>query len=229
MSIVRHKSKQRMSDCDLRRGPTRVPFSVRAIAAALLPIVVVLAAGSCANQSKSGAYSPMSEGERSTARAEQLCNEAVDLLAEHPDQVEQAETLLRVALNADLYHGPSHNNLGVLYLKQGKLYEAAGEFEWARRLLPGHPDPRFNLALVLERAGRVDDAIDSYDAALAVQPGHMPSMQAVSRVSIRHARSDPRVDGYLQEIVMRGDTPEWRKWAEKQIVLRLDDAERAGG
>ena len=33
-----------------------------------------------------------------------------------------------------------HGNLGVLYLNRGELYEAASEFEWARRLLPGHPD-----------------------------------------------------------------------------------------
>jgi len=49
----------------------------------------------------------------------------------------EAETLLRRALTADLYHGPAHNNLGVLYLTQGKLFEAAGEFEWARGELAG--------------------------------------------------------------------------------------------
>jgi hypothetical protein len=49
------------------------------------------------------------------------------------------------ALSADLFFGLAHNNLGVLYLKEDKLYEAANEFEWARKLMPGHPDPRMNL------------------------------------------------------------------------------------
>ncbi len=40
-----------------------------------------------------------------------------------------------------------------MFLGQRKLYEAANEFEWAKKLLPGHPDPRVNLARTLEEAG----------------------------------------------------------------------------
>ena len=39
----------------------------------------------------------------------------------------QAEEMLREALTVDLYHGPAHNNLGVLFLRQSKLYEAAAK------------------------------------------------------------------------------------------------------
>lgn len=52
-----------------------------------------------------------------------------------------------------MFNGPAHNNLGVLFLERGQLCKAANEFEWTRKLLPGHPDPRVNLALTLERAG----------------------------------------------------------------------------
>lgn len=75
-----------------------------------------------------------------------------------------------LARSQDLYHGPAHNNLGVIYLKKGLLFEAAGEFQWARQLLPGHPDPRLNLALTLETAGKTDDAIATYKTALEVFP-----------------------------------------------------------
>jgi Flp pilus assembly protein TadD len=94
---------------------------------------------------------------------------------------EEAEAILREALAADLYHGPAHNNLGVVYLRQGRLYEAANEFEWARKLMPGNPDPRFNLALTLERAGRTGEALAMYGTALEVEEGHLPSMQALAR------------------------------------------------
>jgi len=45
--------------------------------------------------------------------------------------------------------------------------------------MPGHPDPRMNLALTLERAGRTDEAIQTYKTALEVFPGHVPTEQAV--------------------------------------------------
>jgi Flp pilus assembly protein TadD len=49
---------------------------------------------------------------------------------------EKAERLLREALTADLWHGPAHNDLGVIHLRRNELYEAASEFEWARKLMP---------------------------------------------------------------------------------------------
>ena len=66
----------------------------------------------------------------------------------------------------------------MLFLKQDKLYEAANEFEWAKKLLPGHPDPRVNLALVMERAGRNDEAFANYQAALEVWPNYLPRCRA---------------------------------------------------
>ena len=43
-------------------------------------------------------------------------------------------------------------------VEEAGLYDAAAEFEWARKLMPGHPDPRLNLAITLERAGREEGA-----------------------------------------------------------------------
>lgn len=108
------------------------------------------------------------------------------------------------------------NNLGTLYLDQGKLYEAAGEFEWARKLMPGHPDPRMNLALTLERAGRTDDALATYATALEVYPGHIPTIQALTRLQLRAGRADHRTAEFLDEIAMRGETDEWKTWARQR-------------
>jgi len=95
---------------------------------------------------------------RDTVHAQELSREAADLVH---DQPERAEALLRQALVADLFYGPAHNNLGVVYLERGDLYAAANEFEWARKLMPGHPDPRTNLPLTLERTGLEDRALAS--------------------------------------------------------------------
>ena len=160
-----------------------------------------------------GPYAPESEARRDTVRAQELSSCAADLIA--VDAME-AERLLREALGADLFFGPAHNNLGVVYLKQGKLYEAAGEFEWARKLMPGHPDPRMNLALTLEEAGQTDEAIATYKTALEVWPGHIASIQALAKLHVVAGREAPEIDDWLGEIVMRGVTEKWREWAARE-------------
>jgi Tfp pilus assembly protein PilF len=161
-----------------------------------------------------GPYAPESEARRDPVRAQELSAQAADWIDSDPDQ---AERLLRDALGADLFFGPAHNNLGVVYLKQAKLYEAAGEFEWARKLMPGHPDPRMNLALTLEQAGQTDEAIATYRAALEVWPGHIGSVQALARLHVLARRETPELAGWLFEIALRGETDRWRKWARGNL------------
>lgn len=184
---------------------------------AAVALAVALGAG-CAKRSLSGPYSPMTQAQRDPAASQRMAREAAGLMASDPAR---AEVLLREALNADLYNGPAHNNLGVLLLAQGKLYEAAGEFEWARKLMPGHPDPRLNLALVLERAGRTDEALATYATALEVAPEHVPTMQALARLQLRAGRTSGHTPQLLDEVALRGETPAWREWARLQRA-RID-------
>ena len=155
--------------------------------------------------------------EKSSVRNQQLAaeltNEATALLSEDPVKAEQ---LLRQALKADLYYGPAHNNLGVLHLQRDELYEAAEEFDWARRLMPGHPDPRINLGLALEQGGKIDDALEAYASALEVYSNHLPAIQAIARCQIRHGLRDSQTDELLKGIIFRG-SPEWRSWAKTHL------------
>jgi len=133
------------------------------------------------------------------------------------EDLSAAEDLLRQALTADLFFGPAHNNLGVVFLKQGKQYEAANEFEWARKLMPGHPDPRLNLAMTLEKAGKVEDALAGYSSALEVYPGYLPAVQGIARLTVKTGRSDERLAGWLETIAMQSGQPDWREWAKSEI------------
>lgn len=197
----------------------------------LVPLVLLASCQSGPNT----AYTPLEPERRDTSKADALNQQAAALMDDDP---EKAETLLREALATDLYHGPAHNNLGVLFLKQGKLYEAAGEFEWASKLLPGHPDPRLNLSLTLESAGRYDQATGHVRTALQIHPGHIASLQQLARLELMHpdrpktamagssltgrtpeARAELRAN--LSEIAMRGETDAWKDWARLQIV-KLD-------
>lgn len=109
--------------------------------------------------------------------------------------------------------------MGVLCLQRGQLYEAANEFEWARKLMPGHPDPRMNLALTLERAGRLDEALATYNTALEVYPNHVPTTEALARLQVRSRRTDERTMGFLREIALTGETEQWREWAKGQLTM----------
>ncbi|MBK8172696.1 MAG: tetratricopeptide repeat protein [Sandaracinaceae bacterium] len=179
----------------------------KSVAAVVATLVAMLS--SC-RSTPVGPYAPMSEVARSTTKAEELNREGADLIASDPARAEAL--LLRDALTADLYFGPAHNNLGVVFLNAGKLYEAANEFEWARKLMPGHPDPRVNLGICLERAGRVDDALESYDAALQVSPGYLPAIQGATLAAIHSGRDDARLTGWLHEIAMRAEGEGWKSW-----------------
>ncbi|MFO0859141.1 MAG: tetratricopeptide repeat protein [Phycisphaerales bacterium] len=185
---------------------------------AVIPALALLVSG-CVSSKPTDPYAPVSEQTRDTQRATALNAEALKYM-EKPDASSQkkAEELLRQSLAADLYFGPAHNNLGVLYLQQGKLYEAAGEFEWARRLLPGHPDPRVNLAMTLESAGRGDEAIATYRTALEVYPEYVAAMQGLARLQLKSGKADDRTALLLKEIALRGETLEWRDWAREELT-----------
>lgn len=184
--------------------------NARRLSQALLLAAAMLTG--CAAQSSSP-YAPMAEVTRNPAQADKLNAQAAELMHSDP---EKAEELLREALTQDIFHGAAHNNLGVLFLKRGDLYSAAAEFEWSRRLLPGLPDPRMNLALTLETAGKVDDAIATYKTALEVYPNHLQSMQALARLQVRSRKIDEGTAALLEEIALRGETEQWKNWARLQ-------------
>jgi Flp pilus assembly protein TadD len=129
----------------------------------------------------------------------------------------KAEQLLQSALKADPYDGPAHNDLGVLCLRQSRLYEAANEFELARKLMPGSPDPRLNLGLTFERAGLYERAFTAYDAALEASPTHIRTIEAIARLTLRTGRTSDRLTGMLEDIALRGETTSWRSWAKEQL------------
>ena len=187
----------------------------------VVPTLVLLLSG-CASPGRSP-YATPQEVDRNSLQAESLTRRAAMLIESDP---EKAERMLRDAITADLYHGPAHNNLGVLYLNNDKLYEAANEFEWARKLMPGHPDPRMNLALTFELAGRIDDALATYRTALEVYPDHLATVQALVRLQLRHDRADDDTAAMLEDVAHRGETPTWRDWARQQMVRLGTDGSR---
>ena len=78
-----------------------------------LVLLVIFAIAGCA-RSASGPYSAGSERTRDIEKAESLYQKA--MVQVKAGDSEAGEQLLRQALDADLYHGRAHNNLGVVLL-----------------------------------------------------------------------------------------------------------------
>ena len=184
---------------------------------AILAIWIVGALSTGCGSSRASVYESVSATTRDTAQAQKLSQRAAAIIDDDP---EKAEELLREALGEDLFYGPAHNNLGVIYLKRGELYSAANEFEWARKLMPGHPDPRINLALTLEKAGQADDAAASYRAALEMAPRSVDARTGLARLQIRTADASGETVELLRKIEKSTDDAGLRSWARDQR-LRL--------
>lgn len=179
--------------------------------------LAAVACGCASREQTVGPYATQGAQQRRTVEAEALNRKAADLLQSDPMR---AEELLREALTKDLFFGPAHNNLGVLHLGRGELYEAAAEFEWARKLLPGHADPRINLAITLERAGRAGEALAAYKTALEVQPGSVVAMQGAAVIAVREGRQEPALAAWLEQIALAGESEPWRDWARRASLSR---------
>ena len=101
----------------------------------------------------------VANGERDTERALREHERSFQLIRER--KYDEAEKACKRALRADIMFGPAHNNLGLVYYHQGKLYAAAWEFQNAIKLMPYQPEPRNNLGLVFERAGKTSAAAEA--------------------------------------------------------------------
>lgn len=197
---------------------------------ARLSLLCLLAASSCAAAPPSPYQAPSERG-RDPGAAAALAREAGERLESDPVR---AKELLERALALDLFCGAAHNNLGVLHLRAGHLYEAAHELEWARKLLPGNPDPRLNLALVLERAGREREAMETLETALEVAPQHRESLAAWAKLAMRASAREERIDREklerrLSTLALEGESERWRQWARESLrKVRSRTAQEVG-
>ncbi len=174
----------------------------------------------CASRSPS-AYRYATPGENQLADTETAkhLNDLAAYAIEAGD-LEVAEDLLKEALTADVGFGPAHNNLGKVYLEQGKLYLAAWEFEYASKLMPYRPEPRNNLGLVLESVRKLDEAISQYEAAHRLAPDHPELIGNLVRAKIRRGDEKSVVRELLRDLVLKEDRPDWQAWAERELAMR---------
>jgi Flp pilus assembly protein TadD len=138
--------------------------------------------------------------------------------------LEKAEKRLKVALTADGFFGPAHNNLGICYLRQKKYYQAAWEFQYAGKLMPYSAEPRNNLGMVYEEVCRMDEAEKWYDEALSLQPDNPQLIGNLVRTRLRENKRDERTCQLLSDLILKDTRPEWVAWARERLVMIRPEA-----
>lgn len=83
--------------------------------------------------------------------------------------------------------------------------------------MPGHPDPKLNLAITLEQAGRGEEAIAEYTAALEVYPGYLPAIQGLARAAVRDGREEARLEAWRRRIALESPEPGWSAWGRAKL------------
>jgi Flp pilus assembly protein TadD len=138
----------------------------------------------------------------------------------------EAESLLHKAIDADVTFGPAHNNLGLIYYRQGRYYDAAWEFYNTTKLMPYQPDVRNNLGMVLEMdVTKYDEAIESYQQARKLAPDNPEYLANLARAKDRRGDRDEEMKKLLQELAFKDTRPDWRNWARMKL---FEIAPRAG-
>jgi hypothetical protein len=129
----------------------------------------------------------------------------------------KAEEHLQQALVADVTYGPAHNTLGMLYLKQRRLYLAAWEFEYANKLMPDRFEPLYNLALVYESADKIDRAIEYASMAFSMAPRNPDVLETLIRTRLRNGDPIEEVRPLMKEVLFYDTRPNWVCWAKEQL------------
>ncbi len=149
--------------------------------------------------------------------------------------LEKAASLFERAVLAAPDYGPAHNNLGLVHFEQGDLYAAAWDFERAAGAMPDRPEPVNNLGLVYESAGRIEEAIAQFAAAHELSPNNPVYLANLVRARRIRGDIDASLEEQLRHLLLIETRPEWREWAEDQLVLflprelrRLQAEEEAG-
>ena len=177
--------------------------------------VVAVALGGCGSTDAPPPFAARGDVAANTRLARADTDRAFDQIAHH--DLDAARPLLDQAIAADALYGPAHNDLGLVHFGQGRLYDAAWEFDRAAKLMPGRGEPRNNLGLVYEAADRWPEAEAAYQTAVDLDPADPEFAGNLARVRIRRGERDEPTHKLLELVVLRDARPAWVAWARSQL------------
>ncbi len=104
-------------------------------------------------------------------------------------ELEAAEKYLLQALELNMQHPVSHNELGIVYRKTGRFAEARKHYEAAIAVYPGYHHARRNLAILCDLyLGDLSCALDQYEAYMATVPADPEAAMWITDLRNRSAK-----------------------------------------
>jgi protein O-mannosyl-transferase len=116
-----------------------------------------------------------------------------------------SETLFRHALAVTVNNDVAENNLGIIFLGQGKVDEAIPLLQAAVDLRPDNSPAHENLAKALLQKGQVSDALIHYRKLLDLQPDNIEVHNIVGTVLTQQGRVGEGVEEWQKVLAIQPD------------------------
>ncbi|MFQ5601195.1 MAG: tetratricopeptide repeat protein [Candidatus Krumholzibacteriia bacterium] len=122
--------------------------------------------------------------------------------------LDEAETCLRRALQADSTYARAHTNLGFLLDLRGERSNAVHEFQKALQLAPGDPENHFNLGALYAESGSHELAIEQFQAGIALAPQSVEGHYNLGAVYFEQRRYDDSILAFRRALKLQPDHEE---------------------
>jgi len=116
-----------------------------------------------------------------------------------------SERLFKHALSVTTNNDVADNNLGIVFLGQGKLDEAISLLQTAANLRPNNSPAHENLAKALLQKGRVTDALIHYRKLAELQPDNIEVHNIVGTVLVQQGRVGEGVEEWQKVLAIQPD------------------------
>jgi tetratricopeptide (TPR) repeat protein len=116
-----------------------------------------------------------------------------------------SETLFTHALAVTSNNDVAENNLGIVFLRKGKLDDAISRLQAAVNLRPENAPAHDNLAKALLQKGQVDEAVVHYRRLLELQPHNMEAHNILGTVLIQQGRIREGVEEWQKVLTIQPD------------------------
>jgi protein O-mannosyl-transferase len=116
-----------------------------------------------------------------------------------------SETLFRHALAVTTNNDVAKNNLGIVFLRQGKLDDAISLLQAAVDLRPDNSPAHENLAKALLQKGDIANALIHYEKLLKLQPDNIEVHNIVGTVLIQQGRVRDGVEEWQKVLAIQPD------------------------
>jgi tetratricopeptide (TPR) repeat protein len=139
-----------------------------------------------------------------------------------------SETLFNHALAVTTNNDVAENNLGIVYLRQGKLDDAISLLQAAVDLRPDNSPAHENLAKALLQKGEVANALIHYQKLLELQPDNIEVHNIVGTVLVQQARIREGMEEWEKVLTIQPDNGNAMSNLAWVLATSPDDSVRDG-